>query len=270
MICQGPGCNSSYESQQVIVNKGCKNFLSISCYSLFLLIFLAIGCFALWAETKQKIVGADKKQDNWFLLPVSHLKGHKKLSKLYLDLFAAPSLDLEAIFSFAEEYEKEVRHWLGQQKYNLNHELCALGQSELKRQLKYLKEEKDRQLLLWRNVHRNYTHSVQNYLKQRQARAKLEPSLLKLIQSNFKELREMQDQRQKQIGDAWTLLFRNWEKQSRASSLHKESCTVQSLRNFKELSETELIRPYYLSLYRFLRLFPARERGPFLFRMHRL
>ena len=203
------------------------------------------------------------------MLPGSRLKGHKKLSRRYLNLFAAPSLDLEAIFSFAEDYEKKILHWLHEQKYNLNRNLCTLKQSELKKQLHYLKEEKKRQFLLWQAVHKNYTRSVQNYLKQRQIMGKIEPSLLKLIQNNFEDLKEMQHQRQKQIVDAWDPLFRTWERQLARYSPPKANCRSQSAMDFKEPNNRELIRPYYLALYRFLRLFPASERGPFLFHIHR-
>ena len=270
-------------------NKDRKSLL-LSFYSVILLLLFFVrflACSTLWAETEAKtrarIVKQNEDQDNWFLLPTSRLEGYKKLGQVYLNLFAAPSLNLEAVFALAKKYEKKIEYWQYKQRYDLKRSLCLLKQNEFQERLGYLQKERKRQFLLWQAVHQNYARSVENYLEKRQALGKLEPSLLKLIQSSFKDLKEMQHQRQKQISGSWALLLRTWEAQAAKSSLFRKSCAAQSqsrpFRGFLQQEEAsikkekqearELIRPYYLALYRFLRLFPASERGPFLFQMHR-
>ena len=174
-------------------------------------------------------------------------------------LFHAPVLDIETILKAAVQHEKEVYFRLKKEKTILHKRLCSIfNTKDYKAYVQILEKEKKRQYLLWRGAHRNYARSVENYLESRRRLGKIDSKLVDLILSAFLVVKEIQEQRQKQILRGWDFVLSfDWEKTK------KKDCQTFILPASPK-SVKELMRPCYLAFYRFLRLLPAAERSRFL------
>ncbi len=225
-------------------------------------IFLFSQVMSLQAETGRTQAYDDNIGAYWFLLPTEDLGLVKGQGRQVRKLFEAPSLDLKTILNQASLHEKNIRIWLVRQQRTLQQRLCRLAPTRIAVHIQALQKEKQRQLLLWKNVHRSYGHSVRAYFDKRQRLRKIDTSLVVIILKAFAVVEEMQDVRQQQVLASWLALIDLWQQDRQEA---QKICT--NLKKIK-FNQPEMMRPYYLAFYRFLSLVPIEERSRFLAHLH--
>ena len=247
-----------------------------------LYIFLLLSLAVLSSPTS--IVQADANHKNlaksqilkgrlkkvFFLMPKPQFIEINEISKSYFELFTAPKMELQLILNSAKDYESEIRHYLNKSKLDLYLELCHLPKINISSTLLKLKQEKRRQFSIWKLFNKYYRISVKSYLKEKIKANVIVPSLAKILWAHFVTLNQLEQERQKQIIDNWTLFFNKSYKEFSKSSakkdaLNKKPCSANL--SFKG-PKGALISPHALSLYRFLRLLPITERSYFLFQIY--
>ena len=203
-------------------------------------------------------------------------KPEKQLVKKYkiregsklISFFSKPLLDRDETLEEAEIQEVQFREVLKKKKVELSLMLCKKKDVlERERFLNDLKSEHKRQITLWGKMQERYTRSMRDYLEKRKEAGKINSSLFPSVLNTFHTVSKLQKYRQGLLNQSWAIFFSKWKPSSRKKRKRlSQSCRITLKHKSQEKVFTtqepkeRLMSPYYLALYRFLRILPVSER----------
>ncbi len=214
---------------------------------------------------KASLQATDPQKEHLFLPPLpqesfrtAENKSMSAASSAIWALLHAPQMDLSAILAATLEQEKSIQKWQKNKQKKLHQQFCSLGQAEKKNYYASLEQERKKQDLLWQRVHKHYKSSVIYYLKKEESQKRIDKALLDLLLKSFSNLAQMRSHRQKLYKRSWDRCFQAYRHvdSSQTNCLLPLACA--------EPSQEHFFQAYYLGLYRFLGLFPYKERLAFL------
>ena len=196
-----------------------------------------------------------------------------KKDKIYkgnnlIPFFSDPLLDRDGILKEAEIQEGLFRDALKRKRAELSLALCGKKDDVTRKSLLgNLKLEHKRQITLWGKMQERYTRSMIDYLKQRKEAGKINSSFFAFILDTYHAVPEIQKYRQGLLNQSWAIFFSRWESRPRKQRKWlSQACKKTLKQTDREKVSTvrepkeKLMGPYYLALYRFLRLLPTSER----------
>ena len=192
--------------------------------------------------------------------------------ELTLRLFSAPVLNLARIEQVARQYEARSRALLLQRQAELVSDLCDQTSDAREERLGHWEDLQSRQFTHWKSYLANYESSLEYQLrKDRNPDNPEDEGLINEALEARETVTDLQVERQKLIQASWDQFFqqmRDWQDSGVDYCVGAPTDSKTDRPAYEAQPRELLYLPYYISLYRFFRIFPPEERSRLILALH--